>query len=59
MIPTHPNFGAKNQELAKRPLYIVTIDGILEPLTSFRIEDMDIVWGGYGVAGYGTAGYGF
>jgi hypothetical protein len=59
MIPTNPNFGAKNEDLVKRPLYIVTIDGIFEPLTTFRIEEADIVWSGYGVAGYGTTGYGF
>jgi hypothetical protein len=58
MIATNLSFDAKNQELSKRPLYIVTIEGVLEPLTTFRIEDANIVWGGYGVAGYGTTGYG-
>lgn len=58
MISTNPSFDVKNQELAKRPLYILTIEGVLEPLTTFRIEDAEIVWGGYGVGGYGTTGYG-
>jgi hypothetical protein len=58
-IPTNSNFDAKNQELAKRPLYLVFIEGVLEPLTTFRPEDTEVSWGGYGVWGYGTLGYGY
>jgi hypothetical protein len=58
-IPTNTNFDAKNQELHKRPLYLVFIEGVLEPLTTFRLEDTEITWGGYGIGGYGTTGYGY
>ncbi|MBZ5516112.1 MAG: hypothetical protein LAN62_14945 [Acidobacteriia bacterium] len=58
MLKTNPNFDAANLHLVKRPLYILLIDGVLDPLTTFRAEDAQVVWGGYGVAGYGTAGYG-
>ena len=59
MLLTNPNFDAANEKLAKRPLYILTIEEVLEPLTTFRIEDVDVTWGGYGIGGYGTTGYGF
>jgi hypothetical protein len=58
-IPTNANFDAKNQELNKRPLYLVIIDGVLEPLTTFRLEEAQVTWGGYGIGGYGTSGYGY
>jgi len=58
-IPTNPNFDGKNQELTKRPLYLVTIEGVLEPLTTFRLDDVQVTWGGYGIGGYGTTGYGY
>ncbi len=58
-IPTNTSFDAKNQELSKRPLYLVFIEGVLEPLTTFRLEDTQVAWGGYGVGGYGTTGYGY
>lgn len=58
-VPTNPNFAAKNLELTKRPLYMVTIDGIPEPLTTFRLDDAQVTWGGYGIGGYGTTGYGY
>ena len=45
--------------LVKRPLYILIIDGVFEPFTTFRAEDAQIVWGGYGIGGYGTTGYGY
>ncbi len=57
-IPTNPIFGTENQLLAKRPLYIVRIEGLPEPLTTFRFEDVQVTWGGYGIGGYGTTGYG-
>ena len=58
-IPTNTSFDARNQELSKRPLYLVFIEGVLEPLTTFRLEDTQVTWGGYGVGGYGTTGYGY
>jgi len=57
-IPTNTSFATKNSELVKRPLYVLLIDGVLEPLTTFRAEEAQVVWGGYGVGGYGTTGYG-
>jgi hypothetical protein len=57
-IMTNPNFDTKNAALQKRPLYVLLIEGVLDPLTTFRAEDVQVVWGGYGVAGYGTTGYG-
>jgi hypothetical protein len=58
MISTNLNFDAQNAALAKRPLYMLWIEGVLEPLTTFRVEDAQVTWGGYGIGGYGTAGYG-
>lgn len=58
-IATNPSFDTSNQQLVKRPLYIVSIEGLPEPLTTFRLDDQQVTWGGYGVAGYGTTGYGY
>jgi len=58
-IPTNSNFDAKNLELTKRPLYLLTIEGVLEPLTTFRLEDVQITRYGYGIGGYGIMGYGY
>ena len=58
-IPTNSNFDAKNLELTKRPLYLLTIEGVLEPLTTFRLEDIPITRHGYGIGGYGVMGYGY
>lgn len=57
-ITTNPSFNANQQQLAKRPLYVVTIEGIAEPLTTFRLDAAQVTWGGYGIGGYGTTGYG-
>jgi hypothetical protein len=57
-ITTNPNFDAKHVALQKRPLYVLLIDGVLDPLTTFRAEHVQVVWGGYGIGGYGTTGYG-
>jgi hypothetical protein len=59
MLMTNPNFDAANLALQKRPLYLVIIDGVFDPLTTFRAEDAQVVWGGYGIGGYGTTGYGY
>ena len=58
-IPTNAKFDAKNLELTKRPLYLLTIEGVLEPLTTFRLEDAQITRHGYGMGGYGVMGYGY
>ena len=57
-IPTNPSFDSMNEQLAKRPLYMLWIEGIAEPLTTFRLDDAQITRGGYGIGGYGTMGYG-
>ncbi len=57
-IITNPSFNTQNQQLIKRPLYMVTIEGLPEPLTTFRLDAVQVTWGGYGVGGYGTTGYG-
>ena len=58
-IPTNSNFDAKNLELTKRPLYLLIIEGVLEPFTTFRLEDVQITRHGYGIGGYGVMGYGY
>jgi hypothetical protein len=58
-IQSNPNFDSKNQALTKHPLYLVLIEGLPEPLCTFRYEESLITWGGYGVGGYGTTGYGY
>jgi hypothetical protein len=58
-ITTNIPWNTENAKLVKRPLYILTIAGVLEPFTTFRLEDVNVIWGGYGVAGYGTTGYGY
>jgi len=58
-IPTNSNFDAKHLELTKRPLYLLTIEGVLEPLSTFRPEDVQIIRYGYGIGGYGVMGYGY
>jgi hypothetical protein len=55
---TNPNFDSLNEKLIKRPLYMLIIEGIAEPLTTFRLNDVQVTWGGYGIGGYGTTGYG-
>lgn len=59
MLTTNPNFDAANAQPAKRPLYIVWIEGLAEPITSFRLEDVNVTQGGYGMAGYGLTGYAY
>lgn len=58
-IPTNTTFDAENQSLIKRPLYLLIIEGIADPLTTFRPDDMQVTWSGYGLSGYGTTGYGY
>jgi hypothetical protein len=57
-IVTNPSFDAQNLAPAKRPLYMVSIDGLPEPLTTFRLDAAQVVWSGYGLSGYGGSGYG-
>lgn len=58
-IQTNPSFDTSNTALVKRPLYVLTIQGVTTPLTTFRPQDMQVVISGYGMSGYGTTGYGY
>jgi hypothetical protein len=58
-IPTNASFDVKNLELTKHPLYLLTIEGVLEPLTTFLPEAVAISHHGYGISGYGATGYGY
>ena len=58
-ITTNSNFDEANLKGTKRPLYLLIIDGVFEPLTTFRADDAQVIWGGYGIGGYGTTGYGY
>lgn len=57
-IQTNSSFDTQNAALQKRPLYVLVIEGMLDPLTTFRPEDMQVNLTGYGMGGYGTTGYG-
>ena len=57
-IITNPSFNTQNQQLVKRPLYLVSIEGLPEPLTTFRPDEVQVIWRGYGLSAYGTTGYG-
>jgi hypothetical protein len=58
-LTTNPSFDLNNAALAKQPLYVVQIEGILDALTTFRPEDMNVGHTGYGMNPYGTTGYGY
>jgi hypothetical protein len=58
-IQTNFSFDTYNAALAKRPLYVLVIEGIAVPLTTFLPEDMQVEVSGYGMSGYGTTGYGY
>ena len=58
-VTTNPSFDLNNAAPAKQPLYVVQVDGVIDPLTTFRPEDMNVTHTGYGVNGYGTTGYGY
>lgn len=58
-ITTNPSFDTNNTALVKRPLYVLVIEGIASPLTTFRPQDMQVAVSGYGMSGYGTTGYGY
>lgn len=58
-VTTNPSFDLNNAALSKQPLYVVQIEGVMDPLTTFRPEDMNVLHTGYGVNGYGTTGYGY
>jgi hypothetical protein len=57
-IETNSSFDTQNAALVKRPLYVVEIEGVLDPLTTFRPQDWEVTLTGYGMNGYGTTGYG-
>lgn len=56
---TNAKWNIENEKLQKRPLYLLIIEGVFEPLTTFRAGDAQVTWGGYGIGGYGTTGYGY
>ena len=58
-VDTNPSFDLKNVALAKQPLYVVQIEGVVDQLTTFRPQDMNVCHTGYGMNGYGTTGYGY
>jgi hypothetical protein len=58
-VTTNPSFDLNNAALWKRPLYVVQIEGVMDALTTFRPEDMNVGHTGYGMNGYGTTGYGY
>jgi hypothetical protein len=58
-LTTTTGWTSENAKLAKRPLYIVTIENVLAYLTTFRPEDMEVTQTGYGIGGYGINGYGY
>jgi hypothetical protein len=58
-LPTNPSFDANNLVLTKHPLYLVVIEGLPEPLTTFRVDEARVTWHGYGLIGYGHTGYGY
>ena len=58
-LTTNPQWEIENAKLQKRPLYILSIEGVLELLTTFRPEDAQVTWTGYGIGPYGETGYGY
>ena len=58
-IPTNSTFDANNQQAVKRPLFVLWIESVAEPLATFRLEDVQVTHGGYGIGGYGILGYGY
>ena len=58
-VTTNASFDQNNAALAKQPLYVVQIEGVMDLLTTFRPEDASVAHSGYGMNGYGTTGYGY
>jgi hypothetical protein len=58
-VMTNASFDLNNAALSKQPLYVVQIEGVMDLLTTFRPEDMNVGHTGYGMSGYGTTGYGY
>lgn len=58
-VMTNASFDLNNAALAKQPLYVVQIEGVMDLLTTFRPEDVNVGHTGYGMNGYGTTGYGY
>lgn len=59
MLTTNAQWNIENAKLVKRPLYVVFIENLPEALTTFRAEDQQVEFTGYGIGGYGTNGYGY
>ncbi len=58
-VMTNPSFDASNMSLTKHPLYMLLIEGLPEPLTSFRMEETRVTRHGYGMNLYGLSPYGY
>jgi len=59
MLTTNAQWNLENARLVKRPLHAVFIEDLPEALTTFRAEDQQVQFTGYGIGGYGTNGYGY
>ena len=59
MLVTNAQWNVENAKLVKRPLYVIFIENLPEALTTFRAEDQQVQFTGYGIGGYGTSGYGY
>jgi hypothetical protein len=58
-IATNASWEIENARPVKRPLYVLIIEHLPEALTTFRAEDQQVSFTGYGIGGYGTNGYGY
>jgi len=59
-LTTTPPWNLENAKFVRRPLYLVVIEDLVEALSTFRVEDMEVVvLAGYGIGGYGINGYGY
>jgi hypothetical protein len=59
-LVTTPAWNVEHAKFVRRPLYLVVIEDLVEALSTFRPEDMEVVLlRGYGIGGYGINGYGY
>lgn len=59
-LTTSPAWNVEHAKFVRRPLYLVVIADLVEALSTFRPEDMEVVLlTGYGIGGYGINGYGY
>jgi hypothetical protein len=59
-LVTTPAWNLEHAKLVRRPLYLLVIEDLVEALSTFRAEDMEVLaLTGYGIGGYGIHGYGY